>query len=347
MRLPLVRLPKVYPPKACLALACFAAALGLPAQAAEWRAEPIDTPARVTAIETVDGRPRIVAGGLWYEIDISGAQPRLVFLGEPRRAPLPEAALPGSSIAAGTRDIARAWFAAPTTRYGHAVLGDAIEAGSLVIETDDGKSHTVTLGADAVFEDLTPRLADLDGDGGDEVIVMKSYLTRGASLAVIAQRKGRYRIVAETPPLGAPNRWQNPAGIADFNGDGKIDIALVRQPHVVGALELWTYDKGRLRKTASLDDFGNHIIGSRALGMSAVADFDGDGAPDLALPSLDRSRLRIVTFRPEAREIASVPLPSNAATNIGVIAHGNAPPALAPQLVLGLTDGTLVIVSRD
>ena len=120
--------------------------------------------------------------------------------------------------------------------------------------------------------------------------MVKSYLKRGSSLAVIAERNGKYEIVAETPPLGAPHRWLNPAGIADFNGDGKTDIALVRQPHVVGALELWSWRDGHLRKAAELADVANHIAGTRALDMAAAADFDGDGIADLAVPSFDRSR---------------------------------------------------------
>ncbi|MBS0246089.1 MAG: VCBS repeat-containing protein [Proteobacteria bacterium] len=313
------------------------------ARAAEWRAARIDTPARVTAVETVDGQPRVNAGGLWYGVDLSDGHARLRFLDTPRRPPPPENALPDGQVVTGTRDIARAWLASPTKRYDHGVLGDAVEAGSLTIVTADGTTHTVALGDDAVFEDLVPRLADLDGDGRDEIVVVKSYLTRGSAIAVIAQRQGRYRIVAETPPLGGPHRWEDPAGIADFNGDGKIDIAVVRQPHAVGALELWTYADGRLRRGPSLDGFSNHIAGTRAIGMSAVGDFDGDGTPDLAVPSFDHSRLRIVTFKPVAQETASIKLPSDARTDIGVVARDKAPPAL----LLGLVDGSLVLIRRD
>src|SRR3569833_2141852 len=94
------------------------------AQAAEWRAERIDTPARVAAIETVDGKPRVDAGGLWYEVDLTGSTPRLVFRDVQRQTP-PENALPDGQVVTGTRDIARAWFASPPQRYDHNVLGDA------------------------------------------------------------------------------------------------------------------------------------------------------------------------------------------------------------------------------
>jgi hypothetical protein len=312
-------------------------------QAADWRVQRIDTPARVMAVETVDGKVQINAGGLWYRILFADGKFEFTFVDPAAKTPYPQDALPDGRIAVGSRDIARAWLAEPTTRYEHGILGDKIEAGSLVIEARDGKLYTVRLKNDAVFEDLEPRLADLDGDGRDEIVLVKSYLTRGSSLAVIAARNGKYDIVAETPPVGRPNAWLNPAGIADFNDDGKPDIAMVRMPHAVGNLELWTWADKRLRKIGDLADTANHIAGARTLGMNATADFDGDGVPDLALPSFDRSRLRILGFKPSPHEIAGVTLPAKVATNIALLAGGSAQPAIA----VGLSDGSLIVIRRD
>jgi hypothetical protein len=317
-----------------LALASFSAA-----HAAEWRVQRIDTPARVNAIDTVDGVVRIRAGGLWYALLPGKDGVALKFIDLPAKPAPPDKALPDARVVTGTHDIARVWLAEPTDRYDHGVLGDKIEAGAVTIETRDGERHVVRLHHNAVFEDLEPRLADLDGDGHDEVVVVKSYLRRGSALVVIGEHRGRYEILAETPPLGAPHRWLDPAGIADFSGDGKMDIALVRQPHVIGALELWSWRDGKLRKSAEMAGFASHIAGTRAIDMAVHADFDGDGVADLALPSLNRSHLRIVSFAPAAREIASVPLPAKAVTNLALIAGG------PPRIALGLADGSLLLVS--
>jgi hypothetical protein len=97
-----------------------------------------------------------------------------------------------------------------------------------------------------------------------------------------------------------------------------------------------------LRKTAMLADTANHIAGTRAIDMAAVADFDGDGIADIAVPSLDRRRLRIVSFAPQAREIASTRLPAKAITNLALVTAKSGPPAIA----LGLADGTLVLLQK-
>jgi hypothetical protein len=319
-------------------LACLALIWAATASAADWRVQRVDTPARVTAVDTVDGQVRAEAGRLWYAVVGKNGKFTLRFIDDQGKPKPPEGALADGRVATGTHDIARAWLAEPTDRYDHGILGDKIEAGALVIETRAGQQHVLRLKNDVVFEDLEPRIADLDGDGHDEIVVVKSYLKRGSALAVIAERRGRYEIVAETPPLGAPHRWLDPAGISDFTGGGKREIALVRQPHAIGQLELWALRDGRLQKIDELPDAANHIAGTRALDMSAVADFDGDGIADIAVPSLDRTRLRIVSFAPRAREIASIALPAKAATDFGLLTGGS-----APAVALGLDDGSLVV----
>jgi hypothetical protein len=313
------------------------------AQAADWKVTRVDAPGRVIALETVDGEVRVDAGWLWYVLAAKDNAVTLRFVDQMAWPRLAEGALPDGHVATGTHDIARAWLAEPTDRYEHGVLGDKTEAGSVVIETTAGKRLTVRLKPDAVFEDLKVRIVDLDGDGHDEIVLVKSYLKRGAALAVIGERHGNYEVIAETPPLGQPNLWLDPAGIADFTGDGKPKIALVRQPHAVGMLELWAWRNGNLQKLAEMPGFANHIAGSRDIDMSAVADFDGDGKPDLALPSFDRTHLRIVSFAPGAHEIANVPLPAKAATNLALTPGGKGP----PLVVLGLEDGSLVTVGRE
>jgi len=50
------------------------------AQAAEWRVSHVDAPARVSAIETVDGQAQVNAGGLWYKIVLAGDKISLAFI---------------------------------------------------------------------------------------------------------------------------------------------------------------------------------------------------------------------------------------------------------------------------
>ena len=315
----------------CVVLASWLA-LATPASA-EWLAKVVPVLGRVTALERTGAEVRVAIGKAWYRL--SADAERLDVAPAPDLPAVPAGALPDARIAFGRDKTVRAWLAEPTDRYRHGVLGDAIEAGSLVIEHRDGQRSVLRLGADAVFEDIEPRIANIGGV--ERIVVVKSYLSRGSALAVVDPNTSS--IIAETPPIGRPNAWLNPAGIADFSSDGTTDIAFVRQPHVVGILELWSWQNGKLQKSAEVPDVSNHIIGSRALGMSATADFDGDDRPDLAVPSLDRRALRLISFTPEPHDITRVRLPARVVTNVAAIMFRN---HLA--LVAGLENGQLIMI---
>jgi hypothetical protein len=310
------------------------------AQAEEWRLEPIATQGPVKAFEATEDGGRFAIGGGWFRPMVRTYGLNLVATIGGLDRPRPPGALPDGRLAEGKRDIARAWLADPTARYKHGVLGDAIEAASLAVELRDGTRHTVRLPDDAVCENLEPRIVELDGR--ERIVVVKSYLNRGSALAVIGERDGDFAILAETPPIGTPHRWLNPAGIADFNGDGRPDIALVRMPHVAGILELWSWRDGALTRTLELAGVSNHAIGSRVLRMSAVADFDGDGHPDLAVPSFDRRELRLIAFTPKPRDIARIKLPAPVTAEIAVIRDE----AGSPIVLTALENGAAVAIRK-
>ncbi|MDJ0944879.1 MAG: VCBS repeat-containing protein [Kiloniellales bacterium] len=230
----------------------------------------------------------------------------------------------------------------PTEDYRHAILGDPIEAsGFCALDLWSGETATLDLSAGSVFEDLRVRLVDLTGDGRAEFVVIRSYLDRGAALAVYRLVEGRIEHLAETPPIGIANRWLNPAGAADFDGDGRVEIAYVETPHIGGTLRVWELVEGELRQEQAVAGFSNHAIGSRELDLSAVLDWNADGVPDLAVPANGRRSLRIVSFAGGTfAELDTVPHDAEIATAIlatDLDADGR------PELLYGLEDGRLML----
>lgn len=178
----------------------------------------------------------------------------------------------------------------PTDRYDHAVLGDAMEWGGLDLTTASGQVLRVTLPESRVFEDVTTRLADLDGDGDREVVVVETDIARGAMLAVY-DASGR---VAATAPFGETHRWLAPAGIADLDGDGRIEIAYVDRPHLARELVVVRLEGAELIELARLAGLTNHRIGDRVI-RGGVRDC-GTG-PDLRLAEPTWTRVMRVVFQ--------------------------------------------------
>ncbi|PTW51336.1 FG-GAP repeat domain-containing protein [Rhodovulum kholense] len=166
-------------------------------------------------------------------------------------------AVPVSARDGASARIAAARYADPTARYDHGVLGDGLEWGSLVLRLSAGGTRRIVLPDTRVFEDLAPRLADLDGDGAPEVLAVETDLSRGARLSVY----GADGLIAATPFIGQPYRWLAPAGAADLDGDGRVEIAYIDRPHRARVLRIWRLEAGRLVPVAVAEGLTNHRIG--------------------------------------------------------------------------------------
>jgi hypothetical protein len=245
--------------------------------------------------------------------------------------------LPDGVVSQGANAIRAAWLIGPTDRYDHGVLGDAIEASGLAVETAEGETLTLTLGPAAVFEDRIPRLVDLDGDGRDEVLLVKSGRAAGASLALAALRDGELAIVAEGEPIGRAYRWLNPVGTGDFDGDGRIEVAHVETPHIGGTLVISRLEQDRLVAIHRVWGFSNHRMGSPELGLSTVLDVDGDGRPELIVPDESRRRLRVVGFAGgRFEDLADIALGAEVTSALQVIeAESDGRPRIAFRLADG------------
>jgi len=176
----------------------------------------------------------------------------------------PLLALLASSVGAG-QDVLSASYADPTRRYGHGILGDDVEWGTLVLQIDTcaecarvtRETRRIILPKSRVFEDLAPRVQDLDGDGLNEVIVIETDTSQGARLSVY----GPEGLIAATPYIGRTHRWLAPVGAADLDGDGAVEIAYVDRPHLAKTLRIWRYQNGKLSHVADQPGLTNHRIG--------------------------------------------------------------------------------------
>lgn len=205
------------------------------------------------------------------------------------------------AVASPPNVIVSAQYDEPTDRYGHGILGDAIEWGALRIrvdqcfgcETSMTKTFVLRLPEDRVFEDVAPRLVDVDGDESPEVVVVETHVDRGARLAIYYEGG----LLAATPYIGRTHRWLSPIGIgaADLDGDGLIEIAYVDRPHLARTLRVWRFNP-KNQKLGHVADFAgvtNHRIGETDI-AGGIRDC-GNG-PEMIVASGDWSRVLAVRF---------------------------------------------------
>jgi len=232
----------------------------------------------------------IVNNAYSFELKLSASKPFIessIFETRPGQ-------LPQSRLARSKGRVSAAWLIGATRRYTHGVLGDSLEASGLIVETNAGKELRLNLPANRVFEDLEPRLIDLDDNSQSEIILVESDLKQGASLAVFGIVDGRIRKRSATPFIGTANRWLNPLGVGDFDGDGILDIALVETPHIGGILRLYRFTTPKLTLYAEFTGVSTHNLGSTELGLGTV--IPAQFRDWILLPNQSRRELMLLEY---------------------------------------------------
>ncbi|MBK9440889.1 MAG: VCBS repeat-containing protein [Comamonadaceae bacterium] len=195
------------------------------------------------------------------------------------------------------RDIAWVWLGSPTSRYAHAALGSRQHAASLHVLPNLAHAQLLTysLPLHRVIEDRIPRLVDLDGDGRDEIILVEADASYGAALVVYGLRNGAIAELARGPHVGTTTRWLNPLGVADFDGDGILDLASVTTPHIGGVLTLHHYRPPRLEPYARATDVTNHRLGELEQQLAVIAPQAGQW-PAILIPDMQLTALRVLRW---------------------------------------------------
>ncbi len=204
----------------------------------------------------------------------------------------------------------------PTDRYTHGVLGPIpmfsrlnVGAQSCGACRSGSTGDEVALPDTLVFEDVAPRLWDVTGDGRPEIVVVEADVAKGARLAVWAfaaepgQSGGDLQRLATTPFIGQPQRWLAPAGVGDFDGDGRIELAYVDRPHLARELVFVRLNGKRLQEIARAPGLTNHRIGDTEI-------FGGTrrcgGQDQVIVTSADGSQIMAVQL--SGRDIVATPL---------------------------------------
>jgi hypothetical protein len=196
--------------------------------------------------------------------------------------------LPENKITISSDASVYAQYVQPTTKYNHGILGDSIEGEKLVV-IQQGFAYTHNLSDQYVFEDIQPRLFDVDNDGELEFITIRSHESKGAGIMIYKIRDNALTEYAWVEEIGLANRWLNIAAIHDLDNDGTVEIAWIQTPHIGGVLKVADIKAGRLKVDAQISGYSNHAIGQRNLCLSVMTKNNEDMV--LYVPAQNRRQI--------------------------------------------------------
>jgi hypothetical protein len=151
----------------------------------------------------------------------------------------------------------------------------------LVPSVNFAPQQTFTVGSDVV----AVAVADFNGDGRPDLVTANQG---GFTVSVLLDTAGAGSVTATFAPQQTFAVGSNPLAVAvgDFNGDGRPDLAVSNLVGNTVSVLLNTTPAGSGTVTFAVQQ--TFAVGKNPRGI-AVADFNGDGRPDLAVANSDDS----------------------------------------------------------
>lgn len=179
--------------------------------------------------------------------------------------------LPEALISVSMDSSVYAQYAGPTMRYTHGVMGDIIEGTQLIVN-EKGQFYELQLDSDFVFEDLRPRLVDIDGDGELEFLCIRTQVEKGAGIVIYHIENDELKEFAQVEEIGKANRWLNYVAVEDLDNDGELELVWIQTPHIGGILKVAKIEKGALTVLDETSLYSNHAFGERNLCLSVLVE---------------------------------------------------------------------------
>jgi metallo-beta-lactamase class B len=215
-----------------------------------------------------------LGGGKAADFYVANESEALLLLAQPgqlkyRAVPLP--ATRGSQVATGD------FLGRGKTDL---LIGSRFAAGyAIASQQDDGAFRVRENRVPSGYLDIA--LADVNGDGREDLITSCGDIFLRRSNGALAETPSFHL----DPPPGELKGW-NFLAAADFDGDGRTDVALLANGKE--GTTVWLYrNTGDPREPFSRQPSASFLVPGAEVNRDGptVADFDGDGIPDLALGS--------------------------------------------------------------